>query len=93
MASFYFKVILCRIRIFPRLISKIKWLGSGLPLIWGKYFKTNQKDLSEKSSISSNSSDDETEEKKMKEISKSEEAEINQNNGEKNEAFEEESAF
>ncbi len=32
MASFYFRVILCRIRIFSTLISKIKWLGSGLPL-------------------------------------------------------------
>jgi len=47
-------------------------------------------DLDEKSSISSNSSDDE-DEKKMKEISKAEEAGINDNNGNENEAFEEES--
>ena len=60
-------------------------------LIWRIYFWTDQ-DLSEKSSISSNSSDDEDEdEKKMKEISKAEEAEINDNNGKENEAFEEES--
>ena len=60
-------------------------------LIWQIYFWTDQ-DLSEKSSISSNSSDDEDEdEKKMKEISKAEEAEINDNNGKENEAFEEES--
>ena len=52
-------------------------------------FSTSQ-DLDEKSSISSNSSDDE-DEKKMKEISKAEEAGINDNNGNENEAFEEES--
>ena len=33
MALFKFRVVLCRIRFFPTLISKIKWLGSGLPLI------------------------------------------------------------
>ena len=32
MTSFKFKVVLCRIRPFPTLISKIKWLWSGLPL-------------------------------------------------------------
>ncbi len=32
MASFYFRVLPCRIRIFPILISKMKWLWSGLPL-------------------------------------------------------------
>ena len=32
MALFKFRVVLCRIRVFPTLISKIKWLGSGLPL-------------------------------------------------------------
>ena len=31
-SSFDFRVVLCRIRLFPKLISKIKWLGSGLPL-------------------------------------------------------------
>ena len=31
MLSFNFRVVLCRIRLFPTLISKIKWLGSGLP--------------------------------------------------------------
>ena len=30
--SFNFSVVVCRIRLFPTLISKIKWLGSGLPL-------------------------------------------------------------
>ena len=30
--SFKFGVVLCRIRPFPTLISKIKWLGSELPL-------------------------------------------------------------
>jgi len=34
MASFYFRVVLCRIRIFPTLILMIKWLWSGLPLKW-----------------------------------------------------------
>jgi len=29
---FKFRVVICRIRLFPTLISKIKWLGSGLPL-------------------------------------------------------------
>ena len=32
MTSFQFRVVLCRIRLLPTLISKIKWLGSGLPL-------------------------------------------------------------
>ena len=32
MTSFKFRVVLCRIRLFPTLISKLKWLGSGLPL-------------------------------------------------------------
>ena len=32
MASFKFRVVLRRIRLFPTLISKIKWLGSELPL-------------------------------------------------------------
>ena len=31
--KFNFKVYLCRTRLFPILISKIKWLGYGLPLI------------------------------------------------------------
>ena len=35
-SSFYFEVVVCRIRLFPTLISKIKWPGSGLPLT-GKY--------------------------------------------------------
>ena len=35
MASFKFRVVLCRIRLFPTLSSKIKWLGSELPLKWG----------------------------------------------------------
>ena len=30
--SFKFRVVICRIRLFPTLISKIKWFGSGLPL-------------------------------------------------------------
>ena len=30
--GFKFKVVLCRIRLFPTTISKIKWLGSELPL-------------------------------------------------------------
>ena len=29
---FNFRVVPCRIRLFPTLISKIKWVGSGLPL-------------------------------------------------------------
>jgi len=37
MASFKFRVVVGRIRLFPTLISKIKWLGSGLPLI--KFWK------------------------------------------------------
>ena len=32
MASFTFRVDLCRIRLFPTSISNIKWLGSELPL-------------------------------------------------------------
>ena len=32
MKTFNSRVVLCRIRLFPTLISKIKWLGSGLPL-------------------------------------------------------------
>ena len=32
MASFKFRVVLCRIRLFPTLISKIKWPGCELPL-------------------------------------------------------------
>ena len=32
MATCKFSVVPCRIRFFPTLISKIKWLGSGLPL-------------------------------------------------------------
>ena len=31
-SSFNLRVVVCRIRLFPTLISKIKWLGSGLPL-------------------------------------------------------------
>ena len=31
--KFKFRVVLCRIRLFPTLVSKIKWLGSELPLI------------------------------------------------------------
>ena len=34
MASFVFRVVLCRIRLFPTLISKIKWLWPELPLKW-----------------------------------------------------------
>ena len=30
MASFKFRVVLCRIRVFPTLISKIKWFRSGV---------------------------------------------------------------
>ena len=33
--SFKFSVIVCRIRLFPSLISEINWLGSELPLIHG----------------------------------------------------------
>ena len=33
MALFKFRVVQCRIRLFPTLTSKIKWLGSELPLI------------------------------------------------------------
>ena len=33
-SSFNFRVVLCRIRPFPTLISKIKWHGSELPLKW-----------------------------------------------------------
>ena len=37
---FKFRVVLCRIRLFPTLISKIKWLRSGLPLnIISKIFR------------------------------------------------------
>ena len=32
MTSFKFIVVVCRIRLFPTLILKIKWLGSALPL-------------------------------------------------------------
>ena len=32
MGSLKFRVVVCRIRLFPTLISKIKWLGYGLPL-------------------------------------------------------------
>ena len=32
MTPFKFRVVQCRIRLFPTLISKIKWLGSRLPL-------------------------------------------------------------
>jgi len=32
MTSFKFRVVICRIRLFPTLISKIKWLGYELPL-------------------------------------------------------------
>ena len=32
MMLFKFRVVLCRIRLFPTLISKMKWLWSGLPL-------------------------------------------------------------
>jgi len=35
-SSFNFRVVVCRIRLFPTLISKIKWLGSELPLNWLK---------------------------------------------------------
>ena len=31
-SEFNFKVVVCRIRLFPTLISKINWLGSELPL-------------------------------------------------------------
>jgi len=31
-SSLNFRVVVCRIRLFPTLISKIKWLGSKLPL-------------------------------------------------------------
>ena len=33
-SSFYFRVVVCRIRLFPTLISKINWLWSELPLIF-----------------------------------------------------------
>ena len=33
MTPLKFRVVICRIRGFPTLISKIKWFGSGLPLI------------------------------------------------------------
>ena len=36
MTSLKFRVVLCRIRPFPTLISKIKWLWCELPLIWWK---------------------------------------------------------
>ena len=32
--SFNFRFVVCRIRLFPTLISKIKWLESELPLIF-----------------------------------------------------------
>ena len=32
MASIKFRVVLCRIRLFPTFISKIRWFGSALPL-------------------------------------------------------------
>ena len=72
------------------IISDFCWRTFLPPIIWGVYFRTDQ-DLSEKSSISSNSDDEDGDEKKMKEISKAEEAGINDNNGNENEAFEEES--
>ena len=31
-SAFYFRVVVCRLRLYPTLISKIKWLRSGLPL-------------------------------------------------------------
>ena len=31
---FKFRIVLCRIRLFPTMVSKMKWLGSGLPLKW-----------------------------------------------------------
>ena len=31
-SPFSFRVVVCRIRLFPTLISRIKWLGSELPL-------------------------------------------------------------
>ena len=31
-SSLNFRVVLCRFRLFPTLVSTIKWLGSGLPL-------------------------------------------------------------
>ena len=31
-SSFYFRVVVCSIRLFPTLISKIKWGGSELPI-------------------------------------------------------------
>ena len=48
MMSFKFRVVLCRIRLFPSLISKIKWLRFELLLIffswkhsfWGLLFRT-----------------------------------------------------
>ena len=36
--SFQFRVVLCRIRNFPILISKIKWIGSELPLTVMSYY-------------------------------------------------------
>ena len=66
------------------------FFGNNREILAQKNFKL-EKDLSEKSSISSNS-DNEDDEKKMKEMSKAEEAGINENNnGEENEGFEEES--
>ena len=43
MTSFKLTVVLCRIRLFPTLISKIKWLEYGLPLN-----KESPKDLEQK---------------------------------------------
>ena len=39
-SSFNFSVVICRIRLFPTLCSKIKWLGSGLPLKSGLKFSS-----------------------------------------------------
>ena len=38
--SFNFSVVVCRIRLLPTFISKIKWLGPRLPLKFQKYCKS-----------------------------------------------------
>ena len=42
MTSYKFRVVLCRIRQFPTLISKIKWLRSGLSLKLSSLFSSEK---------------------------------------------------
>ena len=42
MASFKFRFVLCWIRLFPTLISKIKWLGYRLPITWAINYQRRQ---------------------------------------------------